>query len=71
MRGIAVPVVDAVISAARNVLPTDNPVVAAIHDVISVETIDEGEPIRAIDALYVVSQLEVALRPHQRGPSVA
>jgi hypothetical protein len=49
VRGIAVHVLDAVLQAVRSTLG-DHPVVAQMYDVLSVESIEEGEPIRAVDA---------------------
>ena len=56
VRGMALPVLDAVIAEARTIFPNDS-VVEAVNDVVSVETISEGEPIRAVDALLVVTSL--------------
>jgi hypothetical protein len=61
--GIAVPVMDEVMEQARAVVG-DDPVVARIAGVISPETIAEGEPIRAIDALLVAKQLDAAIGPY-------
>jgi hypothetical protein len=41
----------------------DDPVVAAVGGIISVETIEAGEPVRAIDALLVAQQLDAAIGP--------
>jgi hypothetical protein len=60
VQGMALPVMDAVLKAARELLPSD-PVVATIRDVISPEAITEGRPLRAVDALIVVEQLHAAL----------
>jgi len=66
VRGLAIPAVDAAISAVRNAIP-DNAVVARIEDVISPEAIDTGEPIRAVDVLLVVTILLAAM-PARRDP---
>jgi hypothetical protein len=58
--GIALPVLDATLSAARDFLP-HHPVVTAAQDVISADAIAMGEPIRAIDAYLVARQLAEAL----------
>lgn len=58
--GIAEPVLDALVSEARKYLQND-PVVEKMHDVISVQRIDLGNPVRALDALIVVNQLIAAL----------
>jgi hypothetical protein len=73
VRGVALPVIDAVIEAARAHVKQDDPVLNAITGLISPETIAEGEPIRAIDALVLVDQLLVALNRadlRDRGPFV-
>jgi hypothetical protein len=68
--GIALPVIDAVLTKGRDALPSDDSVVNAIHGLITPETIAEGEAIGAVDALIVVEQLYVALKrlepPKQR-----
>jgi hypothetical protein len=61
VRGIALPVLDAVLSAVRGSLLDGDPVLATLPDLISPEAIEAGEPIRAVDALLVVGQLENAL----------
>jgi hypothetical protein len=68
VQGIAIPVFDAVVSAVKALLP-DNPIVDAISDIISVETIQAGEAIRAVDALLVVNALFAAFP--RSGPAVA
>jgi hypothetical protein len=60
VQGIAIPVIDAVIEDARSVLG-DDPVVQVVAGIISPETIEAGEPIRAIDALVVAQQLDAAI----------
>ena len=62
VRGIAIPAIDAVISTIRNLIP-NSPIVSGISDVISPETLAEGEPIRAVDALIVVTILLGAIPP--------
>lgn len=61
VRGIAVPVLDAALTAMRDLAP-DNSVVASVRDVISAEAVEEGEPIRAVDVLLVVTTL-IAIGP--------
>jgi hypothetical protein len=61
VRGIALPVIDAVIAAARENMLLDDPVLAVLPDLISPETLAAGEPIRAVDAYLAVSQIEEAL----------
>jgi hypothetical protein len=65
VRGMALPVLDAVVSAARTHVPESDPVYSAVREVISVESVEDGEPIRAIDALLVVNQLVVALERYE------
>lgn len=60
VRGIALPVLDAVLRAVRDTLG-DQPVVAQMYDIISVESIEEGEPVRAADAYLVAGMLIKAL----------
>lgn len=64
---MALPVMDAVITAARQHFPDGDPILAKVADVISPENIVGGVPIRAIDALLVVDQLSTALEL-RRGP---
>jgi hypothetical protein len=62
VQGLALPVLDAVLGNAReHVLPED-PVLSALTDLISPETIEHGESIRALDAYLVAGQLLEALR---------
>jgi len=63
VRGMALPVLDAVIADVRNVLPHDA-IVKVVDDVISPEAIERGEPVRAIDALIVAQQIDAAIGPY-------
>lgn len=65
VRGIALPAVDAALSAVRGLLP-DDPVLSRVADVISPEAMEDGEPVRAIDVLLVVDLMFAALRPPPR-----
>jgi hypothetical protein len=67
--GIAVPVLDAVITLARSCV-ADDPVVSAIDDVISPDLIASGADVRAADALIVATQLRTALRRFMPLPGV-
>jgi hypothetical protein len=58
---MALPVLDAAIHQAIQALGTD-PVAASVRDVVSAE-LEFDEPIRAVDALLVVKQLEAAIGP--------
>lgn len=60
VRGIAVPALDAVVVGVRELLK-DDVIASRVCDVISTEAFAEGEPIRAIDALLVVTTLLGAL----------
>jgi len=65
VHGIAIPVLDAALSAVRD-LAADNSVVASVRDVISAEAVEEGEPVRATDILLVVTTLLAVLpEPHR------
>jgi hypothetical protein len=63
VRGMALPVLDSVIEAAKEHV-VDDPVVQTIRAVISPEAVAEGEPVRAIDAMIVAQQLLQALERH-------
>jgi hypothetical protein len=67
VQGMALPVLDAAIDDIKAALG-DDPVVLAVAGIISPETIEAGEPVRAVDALLVVEQLDAAIGP--RPPSV-
>jgi hypothetical protein len=56
VRGIALPVLDACITALRDVA-RDDPVISRMPDPYSVESIAAGEPVRAVDALVVLGQI--------------
>jgi hypothetical protein len=59
--GVALPVVDWVMSAARDLLSERrNPFAAAMVDLISLDTCGGGLPVRALDAWLVVGQLLAA-----------
>lgn len=60
VQGIALPVVDAVVTALKNRMP-DNPVVQSLADVISADMIGSGETIRAADMLLAAEQLQASL----------
>jgi hypothetical protein len=63
--GLALPVLDAVVEAIKEEIGRDNPVVQATAGVISPESIENGEPIRAADALLIAKMLdaEIGARP--------
>jgi hypothetical protein len=62
VRGMALPVLDAVIAEVKNVLPRD--AIVNVEDVISPEAIERGEPVRALDALIVAQQIDAAIGPY-------
>lgn len=66
VRGLALPVLDAVVTAAREHLLPGDPVIDMLPDLISADAIAMGEPIRAVDAYLAVSQIEEALNRASR-----
>jgi hypothetical protein len=58
-------VLDAVVDAIKDEIGLDNAVVQATAGVISPEAIENGEPIRAADALLIAKMLnaEIGQRP--------
>jgi hypothetical protein len=60
VRGIAVPVLGAVIERVGQLYPND-PVVQSIAGVTSPERIASGEPVLAADALLVAQQLDATI----------
>lgn len=62
VRGIAVPVLDAVLQACKPFVPED-PIIGAIREVVSADVIAAGKPVRGVDAVVVAEQLAVALGP--------
>jgi hypothetical protein len=60
VRGMAIPVLDAALDMVRGALG-NNPIVNAVAGVISVETIEAGEPLRASDVLLVADMFLGAL----------
>lgn len=59
VRGMALPVLDACLNAFKSFVP-DDPIVAAIHEVMTPEAIAEG-CVRAVDAVVVAGQLAAAM----------
>jgi len=62
--GIAVPVLDALLEACKE-LVADDPVVRAIDGLVTPQSV-EGGSLRALDASLVVGQLAAALGPEHR-----
>jgi hypothetical protein len=70
VQGIALPAVDAALSAIRGLLP-NSPVLSQIDDLISPAMIEGGETVRAVDVLLVVNIMFAALpREASPGPAV-
>jgi hypothetical protein len=61
VQGIALPVLDAVLTEAAKWVP-DDPVVDASRGLITPEAIEAGDPLRAVDVLLVADQLYQALK---------
>jgi hypothetical protein len=68
VRGLAVPAVDAALSAVRPLIANTN-VMAKVADVISPDTIEQGEPVRAIDLRVVVNLMLAELPPPPPPPA--
>lgn len=60
VQGLAVPVMAAALEAIKQSKPND-PVVAALVDLSSVDVIGAGQPIRAADMLIVAEQLDAVI----------
>jgi hypothetical protein len=60
----ALPIFDEVVEAIKDDLGRDNPAVAAVAGIISPETVEAGEPIRAADALLVAKMLDAEIGPY-------
>jgi hypothetical protein len=69
VRGIALPVLDEILVQAREMF-RDHPIIQRLYEVVSVETIREGEPVRAVDALQAVGAINAALGPKPASVSV-
>jgi hypothetical protein len=69
VRGLAIPVLEACLTAFRE-HAGDDPVVAAIGGVMSPESIADGY-IRAVDAAVVAGQLAIAIGPEKLPPPAA
>lgn len=59
--GPALSIMDASLSAAREHLDADDPLAVASRDLISPEQVEDGDPIRAADALLVAGQIFAAI----------
>ncbi|HKC29647.1 MAG TPA: hypothetical protein VKB75_16650 [Jatrophihabitans sp.] len=66
VQGIALPVLDATIGSVKAAAP-DDPVVAAVADLVSADMIGSSEPMRAADMLVVAEQLDAAIGPPPPG----
>ena len=63
MRGFAVPVIDAVVTACAPLLDKEDPIFEKIQQLFSVEAMEAGKPLRAVDAQIATGQLLQALPP--------
>ena len=73
VRGVALPLVDAVLSEAKMLLPEGSTLARQIVELVSPESINDGDPIRAADALLLVGQLLAVFEHHERqgtGPQI-
>jgi hypothetical protein len=66
IQGPAIQEVDAVLSAARPLIPDGDPVLDRLADVVSPESVEAGEPVRAFDLLIVVDQVYNTLDAEDR-----
>ena len=64
--GIALPLVDAVVSEARIRLPPESTLQRQVVELISPESCEEGNGVRAADALLVVGQLLAATEHYEQ-----
>jgi len=69
--GPALSLLDAVVSEARQALPPDSSLGDSVVDIVSVEAIEAGDPLRAADALVVIGQLLAVLEDGSAGELVA
>lgn len=65
--GVAVPVLDALLTACRTYV-ADDPVAQAVDGLMTPEAVEDRQ-LRAIDAALVVHQLALALGPERKMPS--
>jgi hypothetical protein len=65
VRGMAIPVVDAVINGSRSAIPDDDEVGRVVRDLIDPDAVAAGEidAVRAVDLIHVVDQLLHSLPP--------
>lgn len=61
IQGRAIQDVDAVLGAARSLIPDGDPVLDRLAEVVSPESVETGGPVRAFDLLVVVDQVYDAL----------
>jgi hypothetical protein len=62
VRGMAIPVIDAALSDARDAL-ADDPVAETVRQTLRAALEHEDTPVRAVDLLHVVGQVQAALGP--------
>jgi hypothetical protein len=66
IQGPAIQEVDAVLGAARPLIPDGDPVLDRLAEVVSPESVEAGESVRAFDVLIVVDQVYNALDAEDR-----
>ena len=74
VQGLALPVLDAVLTESSKLLPAGDVAVDASRGLITPGTVAAGEPMRAVDVLLVADQLYQALKyanRHNEGPFIA
>jgi len=74
VQGLALPVLDAVLTESSKLLPAGDVAVDASRGLITPDTVAAGEPMRAVDVLLVADQLYRALKyanRHNEGPFIA
>lgn len=62
IKGVAVPVFEAVLDMLKKALP-DDPVAVAVIGAYAYE-IQSEKPVRAVDALFVARQIDAAIGPY-------
>ena len=62
VQGLALPIIDAVLAAARAHIPSGDPVLDLATELRTPESVDSDETVRAVDALIAAGQILEALR---------
>ena len=71
IQGPAIQEADAVLGAARPLIPNGDPVLDRLGEAVPPETIEGGEPVRAFDLLVIVDQVYNALDAEDRRSRLA